>query len=186
MQNRNNVFPADGCPQHDTAAVTSIWHSRGAHPGGGGAAAGLGQQPARSLVLVILRFQLHGSQPDLLAVGVSLTQRERPKEAGWVFIGHRPSENLDSESWLVSGNKRWYAVYSSGSLIWRFVYNSCMFGVLSAMSMVWPSIHWINSFCCFFTPSCEGIKMTLNSIYLSTYTWNEYSVMMHYMFQKRP
>lgn len=50
-----------------------------AHPGGGGAAAGLGQQPARSLVLVILRFQLDGSQPDLLAVGVSLTQREKQR-----------------------------------------------------------------------------------------------------------
>lgn len=53
------------------------------HPGSGGAAAGLGQQPPCSLVFIILGFQLHSSQPDLLTVGVSLTQQETHTKLYW-------------------------------------------------------------------------------------------------------
>lgn len=58
-----------------------------AHPGCGRAAPRLGQQPAGPLILVVLGFQLHGRQPDLLAVGVGLgastavSQREQGDSA---------------------------------------------------------------------------------------------------------
>lgn len=49
-----------------------VWHRGPAHPGGGGTAPRLGQQPPGPLVLIVLGLQLHGRQPDLLAVGVGL------------------------------------------------------------------------------------------------------------------
>lgn len=47
-----------------------------AYPGCGGTAAGFGQQSPGSLVFVVLGLQLHGSQPDLLTVGVRLQRHK--------------------------------------------------------------------------------------------------------------
>lgn len=44
------------------------------HPGCRGTAAGLGQQATGSFILIVLRFQLDSSQPDLFTVWVSLEE----------------------------------------------------------------------------------------------------------------
>ena len=49
------------------------------YPGCRRAAAGLSQQPSGPFVLVVLRFQLDGSQPNLFAVWVRLESKQRKK-----------------------------------------------------------------------------------------------------------
>ena len=45
------------------------------HPGGRGVGSGFLQEPTGSFKLVVLRLELDGGQPDLLAVGVGLERQ---------------------------------------------------------------------------------------------------------------
>ena len=86
--------------RNSSERFSQVTNTRDTDPGGGGAAAGLGQQASGSLIFIILRLQLHGSQPDLLTVRVGLERRKNSSLAHRNQTVHpqttrRPSEDRE-------------------------------------------------------------------------------------------